>query len=105
MPASKPQRREITIRVLCHARERLSQFSGGEDFMGIRGSVDVVRCVHRLLTEGRGRVLYQRYMITKLHPETGRGLNASIGQQANADDLLDAILFELMVQVSIRKSA
>ena len=73
--------------------------------MGKGRSIDVVRCVHRFLAEGCGRVLHQRYMITKLHPETGRGLNASIGQQADADDLLDAILFELMVQISIRKSA
>ena len=73
--------------------------------MGKGRSIDVVRCVHRFLAEGCGRVLHQRYMITKLHPESRRGLNASVGEQANADDPLNAILFELMVEVSIRKSA
>jgi len=73
--------------------------------MGIGGSIDVVRCVHRFFAEGCGRVFYQRYVIAELHPETSRGLNAGVGQQPNADDPLDAILFELMVEVSIRKSA
>ena len=44
-------------------------------------------------------------MVAEFHPETAGGLDAGVRQHADEDDLLDSVLFKLLVEVSISKAA
>jgi len=44
-------------------------------------------------------------VVAEFHPETAGGLDAGVRQHADEDDLLDSMLFELLVEVSISKAA
>lgn len=66
------------------------------------------RCVgrggsHALRAEGSGGIRDQRHVIAELHAEASRGLNAAIGDEPNQDDLLDVVLLEKRIEVSIGK--
>ena len=68
------------------------QFVGGEDVVGVGRSIDVVGGVHRLVAEGRGRVLDQRDMIAELLAKPAGRFDAGVGDHADQDDLLDPVL-------------
>jgi hypothetical protein len=44
-------------------------------------------------------------VVAEFHPETAGGFNAGVRQHADEDDLLDSVLFKLLVKVSISKAA
>jgi hypothetical protein len=48
--------------------------------------------------------LFEGDVVAEFHPETG-GLDAGVRQHADEDDLLDSVLFKLLVEVSISKAA
>ena len=73
--------------------------------MSIGWPVQLMRGVRHLLREGSRRIGDQGHMIAQFHREAARGFNARIGQEANDDDLLDAILLELLVEVRVGKTA
>src|ERR1700712_4966603 len=60
---------------------------------------------HSRMAERRGRVFYKRHMIAELHAKPGRGLNATVRDQSNKDDVLNAMLLELQIEIGIRKAA
>ena len=44
-------------------------------------------------------------MIAELHPEAAGGLDAGVGNHADQDDLTDAVLLELKVEVRVGEAA
>jgi hypothetical protein len=44
-------------------------------------------------------------VIAEFHREPAGGFDAGIGQETDDDDLLDAVLLELLVEVSVGKAA
>jgi hypothetical protein len=64
-----------------------------------------LRCVHGFATEGGGGIFDQRDVIAEFHPETSGGLDASVGHHAHQDDLPDAVLLELEVEVRVGEAA
>ena len=64
-----------------------------------------MRRVHHLAAECRRCVLHQRDVIAEFHSEAGRRLDASVRQQTDHDDVFDAVLFELLVEIGVGKAA
>ena len=69
--------------------------------MGIGRAVQLVGRVHHLLGEGCRRVSNQRDMVSKLL----RVARGGIGQQPYENDVTDAALFQLQVEVGVRETA
>ena len=70
-----------------------------------RRSVQLVRRAHHLAIECRRCILHQRDVIAELHREAGRRLDASVRQQTDHDDVFDAVLFELLIEIGVGKAA
>ena len=68
-------------------------------------SIQVVRRMHELVAERGGRVADQGHVITQLHGESAGGLNAAVGEHTDGDDMRDAVLLELEIEVSIGEAA
>ena len=73
--------------------------------MGIKGSFKFVRGVHHLTAEGRRCVANQGDMISKLLRVTSGRLSTGVGQQSNDDDVADAVLFQLQIEVRVGEPA
>jgi hypothetical protein len=70
-----------------------------------RRPIQVVCRMHELVAERGGRVADQGHVITELHGEAAGGLNARVGEQADGDDMRDAVLLELKIEVRIGEAA
>ena len=88
-----------------HRRQRGEQFFSRKNRMRERRSVQLVRRAHHLAIECRRCVLHQRDVIAEFHREAGRRLDASVRQQTDHDDVFDAVLFELLIEIGIGKAA
>jgi hypothetical protein len=44
-------------------------------------------------------------VVAEFHSETAGGLDAGVRQHADEDDLLDSVLFELLIEVGVSKAA
>jgi hypothetical protein len=64
-----------------------------------------MRGVHSSGTEGRGRVAHQCDVVAHLYAEPACRLDAAAGHQADGIDPVDAVLFELGVEVGIGEAA
>src|SRR4051812_5498217 len=61
--------------------------------------------MHHFFGESRCRVTNQRDMVPKLHRiATGR-LDAGVGQQPDNDDVTDAVLLQLLIEIRVREPA
>ena len=67
--------------------------------------IDFESGLHRGPTEGGGRIFDQRDVIAEFHPEASGGLDAGVGDHADQDDLTDAVLLGLKVEVRVREAA
>src|SRR5262245_27501485 len=61
--------------------------------------------MHLLRRQGRGRVLHHRDLVAELSAVAHRGLDARIRQQSDGDELMNAVLLELQVQVRVGEAA
>ena len=73
--------------------------------MGIGRAVQLAGRVHHLLGEGCRRVSNQRDMVSKLLRVARGRLGTGIGQQPYENDVTDAALFQLQVEVGVRETA
>src|SRR5271166_5958928 len=72
--------------------------------MGESRSVDLVGSMHRLGAECCCRIPHQCHVIAEFSATAGGGLDAGIGQHSYHDDLFDAALLELEIEVGTGKS-
>ena len=61
--------------------------------------------MHVLVTERGGRVADQGHVITQLHGEAAGGLNAGVGEQTDGNDMRDAMLLEMKIEIRIGEAA
>ena len=54
-------------------------------------------------TECRCRILDQGDVVTELHAETPGGFDATVGDQADENDLLNTVLLESEVEIGVKK--
>src|SRR5262245_7427449 len=66
--------------------------------------LNVERGVHLLIRVTRGRVLYHRDLVAKLGGITNGRLHACMCDEPDDDELMDAVLFELQIQICIGKA-
>ena len=85
-------------------RKSLQQVYGRQYRMGKHRRVGRRRD-HAFWVECGGAVLHQGYMITQLHPVAAGGLDTAAGDQPDQDDLLDAMLLELGVEIGVGEAA
>ena len=71
--------------------------------MGVGRSVDGMGGVHRLMAEGGGGVPDQRDVISELHAEAAGRFDAGVGDHADQDDMTNAVLLELQVEIGVGK--
>jgi hypothetical protein len=71
--------------------------------MGESRSVDHVGSMHRLGAECCCRIPHQCHVIAEFSAAAGGGLDAGIGQHSYQDDLFDAALLELEIEVGTGK--
>jgi hypothetical protein len=64
-------------------------------------SVEFMGRVHVVMAERGSRVANQGHMVTKLHGEPPGRLDAGVSEQAHGDDVGDAVLLELEVEVRV----
>src|SRR5262249_49276850 len=86
------------------AGERGDDFIGDHNGTGVVWDIDVEGGVHLLLRETRGRVFYQRDLVAQLSGKANSGLHARIGSEADDDELMKAMLFELQIQIGVGKA-
>src|ERR1700722_7628118 len=63
------------------------------------------RRLHACGTEGCRRVLDQGDVVTELHAKTPGGFDATVGDQADENGLLNTVLLELAVEIGIGETA
>src|SRR3981189_3264248 len=85
--------------------DRIDQFGGRQDFMCVGRAIDVERGMIGFRRPGRCGVAHKRDVEAEFHADARRCLNASVGEQARANDLLLAVALELVFEVSVRKAA
>ena len=61
--------------------------------------------MHELVAERGGRVTDQGHVITQLHGEAAGGLNAGVGEQTDGNDMRDAMLLEMKIEIRIGEAA
>src|SRR5262245_65996944 len=90
-----PQRAEIEATILRRAHNGT----------GIVWDIDVERSVHLRIRVTRGRVFHHRDLIAKLGGEAYRCLHTRVGQEADDDELMNAMLLELHIQIGVGEAA
>src|SRR5260370_20289508 len=76
--------------------DRLDQLGGRQDLMRIGWAVNIKGGVIGFRRPGRCGVAYERDVEAEFHSDARRRLNASVGEQAHADDLFLAVALELV---------
>src|SRR5690349_21330699 len=64
-------------------------------------NVDFKRGAHVFIRVIRGCVFHHRDLVTKLSGVTNSRLDASVGDESDDDELMDAVLLELQIQVCV----
>src|SRR5262245_34252752 len=70
-----------------------------------RGGAELVGRIQQFTREGRRGITNQRDVIAELHRETGRRIDACVGEEPDDDDMTDAVLLQLHVEVGIGEAA
>ena len=60
--------------------------------------------MHLLIRVIRGRVFYHRDLVAKLSGKTNGGLHARVRYEPDDDELVNAMFFELQIQISVGKA-
>jgi hypothetical protein len=68
-------------------------------------SIQLVRGMHHFLAEGCRRVSNQRDVVSKLLRVTRGRLGTGIGEQPDENDVTDAVLFQLQIEIGVREPA
>src|SRR5262249_19816840 len=82
-------------------RDRIDYFIRGHDSTGVVRDIDVERCVHLFIRVIRGRVFYHRDLVAELSGKANRRFDAGMCYESDDDELMDAVLFELQIQICV----
>src|SRR4029453_1449720 len=86
-------------------RERVDDLIGGHHGRGVVRDIDVESGVHLLIRVTRGRVFHHRDLVAKLSGKAYSGLHACVGPESDDDELMNAMLLELHIQIGVGKAA
>ena len=64
-----------------------------------------LRCVHGFATEGGGGILDQGDVIPEFHAEAAGRFDTRVRNHADQDDVANAVLLELKIEIGIREAA
>src|SRR5262249_6228384 len=85
-------------------RYRSDDFVCGHNGTGIVRDIDVERGVHLFIREIRGRVFNHRDLVAELSGKANRRFDAGMCYESDDDELMDAVLFELQIQICVGES-
>src|SRR4029077_13543417 len=85
-------------------RDRVDDLSRGHNGTGVVWDIDVESGVHLLIRVIRGRVFYHRDLVAKLSGKANGRLDAGMCYESDDDELMDAVLFELQIQIGVGKA-
>src|SRR5262249_39045975 len=86
-------------------RDRVDDCICGHNGTGVVRDIDVEGSVHLFIRVARGRVFYHRDLVAKLSPITNSCLHTSMRYESHDDELMDAVFFELQIQIGVGKTA
>src|SRR5215510_5199494 len=86
------------------SRERGDDFIRDHNGTGVVWEIDIESGVHFFIRVIRGRVSYQRHLVAKLSGITHRCLHARVCDEPDDDEFVDAMLFELHIQIRVGKA-
>ena len=77
---------------------------GRKDRVGKPRIAEFDRCGLLLMRHAADGVLYHRYMVAQLNSLTARRLHACIGQHASQRDVVDTVLPQDLIEISVGES-
>src|SRR5215510_1645721 len=86
-------------------RDRVDDFICGHNGTGVVRDIDVEGSVHLFIRVARRRVFYHRDLVAKLSPITNSCLHTGVRYESYDDELMDAVLLELQIQICVGKAA
>src|SRR6476660_2752644 len=87
------------------SRDRSHDLLRANDGTGVVREIDVERGVHLLVRVIGRRVFDHRDLVAELGGKTNGRLDASMRYKANDDELMDAVLLELQIQIGVGEAA
>src|SRR5205807_1399417 len=86
-------------------RDRVDDLLCGHDRTGIVREINVESGVHLLIRVIRRCVFYHRDVIAELSGKANRRFDAGVGYESDHDELMDAVLLELQIQIRVGEAA
>src|SRR5205823_11787773 len=85
-------------------RDRVDDLSCGHNGTGVVWDIDVESGVHLFIRVIRGRVFYHRDLVAELSGKANGRFDAGMCYESDDDELMDAVLFELQIQIGVGKA-
>src|SRR5262249_8669090 len=85
-------------------RDRLDDLICGHDNTGVVRDIDVESGSHMFFLVIRGRVFYHRYVVAELSGKANRRFDAGMCDEPDDDELMDAVLLKLQIQIGVGKA-
>src|SRR5262249_61075019 len=82
-------------------RDRGADLLRGYNGIGVVRDIDVESGVHLLVRVIRRRIFYHRDLVAELGGKANGRFDAGMGYEPDDDELMDAVLLELQVQVGV----
>src|SRR5262249_36061530 len=82
-------------------RDRTDDFICGHNSTGVVRDIAVERGVHLFIRVVRGRVFYHRDLVAELSGKANGRFDAGMCYESDDDKLMDAVLFELQIQICV----
>src|SRR5262245_20758991 len=86
------------------SRDRSHDLVRADNGTGVVRDVDVEGGVHLLIRVIRRRVFDHRDLVAELGREADRCLHAGVRNQSNDNELMDAVILELQIQIGVGKA-
>src|ERR1700730_7235377 len=86
-------------------RDRVEDLIRRRDCSGVVGDIDVESGAHLYIRIIRGRVSYRRDVVAELSGIANRRLHARVRDEPDDDELVNAVLFELQIEIGVGKAA
>src|SRR5262245_10158416 len=86
-------------------RERVNDLSRSHNGTGVVRNIHVESCVHLVIRVIRGRIFYHSDLVAKLGCITNGRLDAGMRDKPDDDELMDAMLLKLQIQIRVGEPA
>ena len=96
-----PLRRVLRFR---ERRDRVDDLSCGHNGTRVVRDIHVESSVHFFIRVIRSRVFYHRDLVAKFSGITNSCLHTGVCYESDDDELMDAVLFELQIQIGVGKA-